>query len=66
VAWEVATYLALVVESAIMVCSLLNQMIVAWAKRKVNLVVEHQVSKSPPQFESQNPIMIVPFLAPKY
>lgn len=49
-----------------MVYSLLNQVIVAWAKRKVNSVVEHQVSKSPPQFESQNPMMIIPFPAPKY
>jgi len=37
VAWEVATYLALVVESTIMVCSLLNQMIVAWAQKKRKL-----------------------------
>jgi len=34
VAWEVATYLALVVESAIMVCSLLNQVMSHGPKEK--------------------------------
>jgi hypothetical protein len=38
---------------------LLDELITALAKRNIKPIIDHWVSKSPPQLKSQDPLMII-------